>query len=89
MNEDQEKSQEVEKAEDLIENLVPGLSQEEYESIRQRAIEEGKTKRHAWVMKGRGKLVCTNCPFPHVSYVPMDKTLIGIDDKGQPVLKDS
>lgn len=86
MSENQE--QEVEKAEDLIENLVPGLSQDEYEKIRQGALEEAKTKRHAWVMRGRGKLVCTSCPYPHVSYIPMNKTLIGIDSEGNPVLKD-
>ncbi len=86
MSENQE--QEIEKAEDLIENLVPGLSTTEYEQIREKAIEEGKSKKHAWVMRGRGKLVCTSCEYPHVSYIPMNKTLVGIDDEGNPILKD-
>lgn len=71
-----------------METLVSGLSQEEYDKIRDNAIEEAKTKQHAWVMKGRGKLVCTSCDYPHVSYIPMNKTQVGIDDQGKPILND-
>jgi hypothetical protein len=77
----------IENTADLIETLVPGLSKADYERTRSEALEKAKNTRHAWVMKGRGKLTCTSCPFPHVSYIPMNKTLVGIDDKGNPLLK--
>lgn len=82
MNEDKE----IEQAEDLIEAVAPGISMNEYNEIREKALGEAKARRHAWVMKGV-YLVCTSCPFPHRSFIGNDKVLIGIDDNGNPILK--
>ena len=77
----------IKSIEDVSENLVPGLSKAEYEKIRTEALEKAKSARHAWVMKGRGKLTCTSCDFPHVSYIPTNLVLAGIDSDGKPILQ--
>lgn len=86
--ETQEEVPEFQDIEEMVENIVPGLSLEEYEKIRKEAIEEAKKRKHTWVMKGRGKLICTSCTTPHTAYIPTNKTLIGIAADGSPILKD-
>lgn len=75
---------EIKSIEDLVENVAQ-ISQQEYESIRQRALDEAKTRKHAWVQKGRGMLRCTSCPFPHTAYIDPHLRLIGLDDQGNPI----
>jgi hypothetical protein len=77
----------IDSVEELIETVVPGLSTAEYEKIREEAIEKAKTTRHQWVMKGRGRLMCKSCPFPHTSFVDPSMILKGIDDQGIPILE--
>lgn len=69
-----------------VETVDPGISKEEHESIRQKALEEFKTAKHNWKMKG-GWLTCDSCPFPHGSYIGTHKIMVGIDDNGFPILK--
>jgi hypothetical protein len=77
----------IESIDEVVKTVVPGLSQAEYEKIRTEAIEKAKSVRHNWKMKGRGVLECTSCEYPHRSYVPTNKRLVGIDDDGLPILK--
>lgn len=84
---DTENEIEVGSVEEMIENIAPGMSVAEYEQIRQNALEEAKNTKHEWRMKGRGKLCCLSCSFPHTSYIPMNKVLVGIDENGLPLLK--
>lgn len=79
----------IESIEDVVESFVPGLSQIEYENIRNKALEKAKTIRHSWVAKGRGVLVCTSCEFPHRAFIESDKILVGVDENGNPILKDA
>lgn len=41
---------------------------------------------HAWRQQGP-YLVCKSCEIEHGSYVGMEKILIGLNKKGQPILK--
>lgn len=86
MSDNQEQPEEIEikSAEDFAEN-VASISQEEYANIRQRALDEAKTRKHSWVQKGKGKLVCTSCPFPHTAYIDPSLRLIGMDEAGNPI----
>lgn len=76
--------EEIESVDELIEN-VASISKEEYERIRNQALEDARTRRHNWVMKGRGRLTCTSCPFPHTSFIDPRLKLIGIDEQGNPI----
>ena len=84
MENKEEKIEEIQSAEELVENIA-SMSKAEYDSIRSNALEEAKNTRHEWRMRGRGKLYCTSCAFPHSSYVPMNKILVGIDEQGLPI----
>lgn len=79
--------EDISSPEDLVETLVPGLSRDEYENIRLEAHEKAKTTRHAWIMKGRGRLTCTSCEIPHATHIPLNKILKGINDDGSPNLQ--
>jgi len=79
----------IEIPEEIGETVVPGLSEAEYKKIRKEAIDRAKTTNHQWIMKGRGMIMCTSCDFPHATYVPMNKRLIGIDKStGLPIFTD-
>jgi hypothetical protein len=41
---------------------------------------------HEWRQQGP-YLVCKSCDLEHAQWVGMNKELIGINDKGQPILK--
>lgn len=41
---------------------------------------------HAWRQRGT-ELICESCPFTHASYIPPDKQLYGIDEKGYPMIR--
>lgn len=73
--------------EQFIENLVPGLSQKEYEKIRQKALSEAKKAKHNWRQKGN-EIICDACVFPHAAILPPNKRLVGIDEKGFPILEE-
>lgn len=75
---------EIKSVDDLIET-VADLSQEEYENIRQRALSEAVGRKHSWVQRGRGKLVCNSCPFPHTAYIDPELRLMGLDEQGNPI----
>lgn len=77
---------EIEQSEELMETVIPGLSIEEYNRIRNKALEEAKTMRHAWVMKGP-YLICNSCTYPHRAYIGNSWTMTGIDQNGNPILK--
>lgn len=82
MNEDDE----IKQAEDLVETVVPGLTIDEYNAIREKALNDAMSRRHNWMMKGV-YLVCNSCPYPHRFYVGNGHVMVGIDDKGNPILK--
>jgi len=42
---------------------------------------------HDWRQQGP-YLVCKSCEIEHASYIGMQKLLVGLNDKGQPILKD-
>lgn len=44
-------------------------------------------ERHGWRQEGP-YLVCKTCELQHASYIGMNKVLIGLDEEGQPILKD-
>ena len=41
---------------------------------------------HDWRQKGP-YLVCKSCELQHATYIGMDKLLIGLNEKGQPLFK--
>jgi hypothetical protein len=41
---------------------------------------------HAWRQRGT-ELICESCPYTHASYIPPDKQLYGIDDRGLPMIR--
>ncbi len=41
---------------------------------------------HAWIQQGTA-LTCRSCPFAHVSYIPPDFQLYGINEKGEPMVR--
>jgi len=41
---------------------------------------------HEWRQRGP-YCICTSCELEHAIYLGMDKLLIGIDEKGQPIVK--
>jgi len=41
---------------------------------------------HNWRQQGP-YLVCKSCEISHSTYIGMDKVMVGIDEKGQPLLK--
>ena len=45
-------------------------------------------EQHQWRQQGP-YLVCKSCELHHAVYVGMDKVLIGIDEKGKPILKNA
>jgi len=75
-----------EKEEDLIENLVPGISKDELESLRKNAIDKAKTTRHSWKQKGFW-LVCRSCEYPHSSWIGPGKVMVGEQDDGTPIFQ--
>lgn len=38
---------------------------------------------HLWQQRGTA-LICESCPFTHMSYIPPEYQLYGIDDNGYP-----
>lgn len=87
MNNEEVQEEPIENADEMAETIA-GLTVDEYEKIRKEALEKAKNTKHQWVQKGRGKITCTSCPFPHTSFIPMNKSLVGIDNSGLPILKD-
>lgn len=81
---DKEKVEEV-SIEDFIENVVPGLSVEEYEKIRADAHEKAKNTRHRWRQKGF-YLVCNTCEIPHASFIGPGVQMVGEEENGTPIL---
>lgn len=51
------------------------------------ATEKAKIKGHAWRQQGNA-IVCTSCPFEHSFIVRPGTFLVGIDESGNPVLKE-
>ena len=41
---------------------------------------------HVWRQQGP-YIICKECPLHHAIYVGMERLLVGIDDKGNPILK--
>ena len=41
---------------------------------------------HNWRQQGY-YLVCKSCDITHATYIGADKIMVGINDKGQPILK--
>lgn len=65
------------------EEVIPGLSQKEYDEIRNKAHEKAKSVKHNWKQKGFW-ISCDSCDFPHRSWIGPDKVLTDIKD-GVPV----
>ena len=43
-------------------------------------------ERHDWRQQGP-YLVCKSCEIEHASYIGMKKLMVGINEQGQPILK--
>ena len=41
---------------------------------------------HEWRQSGP-YLICRSCPIEHSSYVGIDKLMVGVDEKGMPIMK--
>lgn len=41
---------------------------------------------HEWRQQGPF-LICKSCPFPHSVHIGMGKELVGLDEKGKPIIK--
>lgn len=41
---------------------------------------------HNWRQRGT-ELICESCPFTHATYIPPDKQLYGIDERGLPMIR--
>jgi len=55
------------------------------DEIRAEAKKQALLK-HRWVQKGIW-LVCKSCKFRHGFYVGINKVLVGVDEEGNPILK--
>lgn len=42
--------------------------------------------RHGWIQQGP-YLICKTCELDHATYIGIDKHLMGLDEKGQPILE--
>jgi len=56
------------------------------DEIRAEAKKQALLK-HRWVQKGIW-LECKSCKFRHGFYVGINKVLVGVDEEGNPILKD-
>lgn len=66
---------------------VFGISEEQFEEIRKRALEKAKNTRHIWRQRGH-KLVCTSCEYQHSFYIGKNKVMVGERENGEPILED-
>lgn len=55
------------------------------ETLRSRAKEKAKQAMHAWKQKGAW-LTCKTCDYPHAFRIAANKRLVGIDDRGLPIV---
>lgn len=62
--------------------LVFGLSQQQFEEIRNQAL----SRKHTWRQKG-GWLVCKSCPCSHAIAIGR-KQMVGVTENGDPILED-
>jgi len=69
------------------ETVIPGISAHEYERIRNEALDKAKKVIHHWRQKGN-QLICNSCPFPHATFIPRDKRMIGEMADGTPIFED-
>lgn len=65
------------------------ITAEELEEIRRGAYEKAMRARHEWRQKGDW-IECKSdaCAFRHRAYIGVKKVLVGIDNKGMPILED-
>lgn len=49
-------------------------------------IPDAQLAGHNWRQRGT-ELICESCPFTHATYIPPDKQLYGIDDRGLPMIR--
>lgn len=47
---------------------------------------EAQLAGHNWRQRGT-ELICDSCPFTHATYIPPDKQLYGIDERGLPMIR--
>jgi len=47
---------------------------------------KAEIKGHTWRQRGPW-LVCVSCPKKHASWLGINKELIGIDEKGEPIVR--
>lgn len=43
-------------------------------------------EKHEWKQQGP-YIICRSCPFEHAHWVGNEKVLVGIDDKGEPIIR--
>lgn len=83
-----QKNEEQKKSEEVIyepENVV-SFTEEQIEEIRSEAQRKAKGY-HKWVQKGN-YIVCKSCDNRHAFEIGMKKLMVGVDEKGNPILKD-
>ena len=85
MPEEKEKVEEIE-LDEFIENVVPGLSVDEYNKIRSQAIEKAKNAKHHWRQSGH-YIVCSACEVPHGAWIGPGVEMIGEQEDGTPIFR--
>jgi hypothetical protein len=73
------------KQEEKLENWET-IKEFDLDEIRAEAKKQALLK-HRWVQKGIW-LECKSCKFRHGFYVGINKVLVGVDEEGNPILKD-
>ena len=61
--------------------------QEEVLDFTKPAFEFRPKEHHDWRQQGPF-LVCKSCEIEHATYIGMQKIMVGLNDDGQPILKD-
>lgn len=68
----------------MEENKVE-ITEEEIEKLRSAAREKAMCATHEWKQKG-GWVECRSCTFPHAIRVMGNQKLVGVDERGMPIL---
>lgn len=63
------------------------ITKQEIDEALEKRLERAKTKKHEWRQRGPW-LVCISCENEHATWVGREKRLVGMDEKGNPILED-
>lgn len=74
----QQENEETEEVKDIRESEVLNFNNPDFTFI--------PKANHEWRQQGY-YLICKNCEVEHASWIGKDKMMVGLDEKGQPILK--